>query len=360
MINPRPTLALVPALALLLAWPAARADAADAAPAPAPKAATAAPKTAAAPAKTDASATKQTPKHAKTEAEQVDTSFATGGIDTHTGHKPWSVILQHSFGFGLQTDQSTAYYYGQLGVLGTYRVSKFISVWASTGLYYTPDPKPNDARSLDAGGLSVSVRDASIYKEKTYTGLTLSGSLGLGIPLGMHAAGQLHYPYPSVGASLALGRSLGPVAVRYGISFHKYNPADDVYISSACAAAQPVDTCYGGYQKSWSFSQSISAVYSPLKTLTLSGSFAFVTGRSFGPSSHLVGTGPSVVDGLPANLMDGFSFSLSANWNTPVHGLSAGLSFSNGGPWRSNGQAIYNPLFDPRLASMSIDISYAF
>ena len=293
-------------------------------------------------------------------AHQVDAAFATGGVATKDTHKPWSVIVANSIGFGLQTDAATAYYYGELSATGSWRFTRNISLWLNTGLYYTPDPRPNDGRSLDAGGVSLTLRDSRIYQDHRFTGLVLSGALQVAVPLSMKAFNSLHYPYPSVGVGLALSRKIGEVAVRYSVSFNKFNPADTVYISRICATNQPVDTCLGTYQHDWQLAQGLSALWSPVGHVVVSGTFQFVTARTFGPATHLAGTGPGEITGLPANASDGFAFELSATWDTPVDGLSAGLSFSNGGPWRSNGDAIYNPLFDPRLAAMSVDVSYTF
>ncbi|RMG10153.1 MAG: hypothetical protein D6729_19840 [Deltaproteobacteria bacterium] len=282
------------------------------------------------------------------------------------GEKPskrYGGSVSHSLGFGLQIDESTRYYYGNLGISGWYRIWDQFRVKASAGLYYTPDTHPNDARNLDLAGVSIGVSHPKIFHDEALTGVKVSAGLTVGVPLSMR---QVNTPsWPSVAASVGLSRKIGEVGVSYELSFTKYNPVYPVSFSFQCLEDRGLTpenpgSCIGGYQQNWQLVNRISASYSPIEKLSLSGSFSFVYGESFGPGVHSEGTVPPEVVGLKANERGSFGFNLSANYQLPVDGLSAGLSFSNGGPWRSNGQDLYNPLFDARLAALSIDVSYSF
>ena len=227
----------------------------------------------------------------------MDAAFATGGVATRDTHKPWSVMVANSIGFGLQTDAATNYYYGQLSATGSWRFTRNLSLWLNTGLYYTPDPRPNDGRSLDAGGVSLTLRDSRLFKDDRFTGLVLSGAVQVAVPLSMKAFNSLHYPYPSVGLGLALSRKVGEVALRYGISFSKFNPADPVYISRICAAAQPVDTCYWAATSTTGSSPRASRPCGrPSPTWCSPGPSSSSPPGPSGPLTHLAGTGPGVVD----------------------------------------------------------------
>lgn len=331
MTTPRSLLRLLPLAALLISLPiAAQGNPAASDAAPAEDAATAA----------------------------LDAPEASAG-ENGSG-RAWSASASNSFGFGLQTDESTSYWYGMLNVSGSWRPMKHVSLSLGTGVYYTVDSRPNDGVLVDGGGFSLSLRHSRLYKDETYTGLTLSGGLILALPFNMRALNSLHYPWPTVGASLALSRRVGPVRVQYGLSLNKFNPSDTIYVSGQCAASQPLETCYEGWQMSWQVSQRLSASWSFLDDFHLSAGFQFVAGRSFAPSTRDPLTSPDYMASLPGNQRDGFAFDLSAGYDTPVDGLGVGLSFSNGGPWRSNGQSIYNPVFDPRLAAMAVDVSYSY
>jgi len=155
-----------------------------------------------------------------------------------------------------------------------------------------------------------------------------------------------------------LSRKVGPVNLSYGLSYRKFNPVSAVF--TLPCTDRPVEYCAGGYETDWQLSHSLSAGWSPAKGLSLSASFAMVFGRSFAPAERDPATSPDYMHALAANLRDGFSFGLSASYQLPVEGLSASFAFSNGGGWRSNGQDLFNPLFDPRLAAMSLGVSYAY
>ena len=310
---------------------------------------------------------------AETAVPHIESDHDATGDTTGTAHsasdassatsKDYGVSLSHSLGFGLQVDEVTRYYYGNLGISTWYRLWGSMRLTASAGLYYTPDTHPNDARTLDLGGVSIGLRHPKIYEDEAFTGIKVSAGLKVGVPLSMR---QVNTPsWPSVAASIGLSRKVGEVGLSYGLSFTKYNPVYPVTFSFQCLEDRGLTpdnpgSCIGGYQQNWQLVNRLSASYSPVEKLSLSASFSFVYGESFAPGGHEPATAPPEIVGVKANERGSFGFGLSASYALPVKGLSMGLSFSNGGPWRSNGQDLYNPLFDARLAAMSIDLSYSF
>jgi hypothetical protein len=274
--------------------------------------------------------------------------------------RPWSLTAGHNFGFGLQIDEATHYYYGQLSVSGSYRIHGALSARASAGLHYTPNPRPRDARRLDVGGVSFGVAHGNLFHEDTFTDIRVSGSATVALPLSM--GGRAMGNYPTIGAGVSFSRSVGPVNFSYGLNFNKFNPKSQVRYLPLCAEDRgDISYCIGSYETNWQLGHRVGASYTtPVDGLSLSASFGTTLTRTYGPSRHDPAMSPEYMHHVRANVRDGFGFGLSAGYRLPVDGLSASLSLSNGGSWRSNGQDLYNPLFDPRLAAMSVGVSYTY
>jgi len=279
--------------------------------------------------------------------------------------KAWSATIAHSFGWGLQLDDAAAYSYGQFTGSGSYKLGSKISLAANLGVYYSLDATPNDGVRLNMSALSVSARHASLYKDEDFTGINVSGAISLAQNLGMGLANTPRLP--TLGLTIGLSRSLGPVKLSYSIGFSKFFPVSTIGYSKTCAEQRGgQEYCYSGYEMNWQIMNSLGASYSPLETLHISAGLAFNNGRSYAPST--AGETTSGLNTVLTNRRDGFGFNLGVAWDTPVENLGVSLALTNGRPWRTNGQILpffdFNyglPLFfDTRFAAMSLDLSYTF
>ncbi|MDF1563803.1 MAG: hypothetical protein P1V51_12215 [Deltaproteobacteria bacterium] len=295
------------------------------------------------------------------EGEAAETASA----EPEAPAKPWSATISHSFGWGLQTDDAISYSDGSLAASGTYKVIDKVVASASVGMRYTLDGTPNDGVRADLGAISLGLNHASLYNDEDFTGLNLNGGVSFSQSLGM---GTLKVGRgPTLGARVGLSRKVGPVGLSYGLGFNRFFPVDATPRSSDCAEdrGDPL-YCIGGYANAWAISNSVSANYSPLEELSLSASFMWNAARSF--ASTKADQYTSTLLGDPTNRRESFGFSLSGTYTTPIEGLSAGLTFSNARPWRTDGQTLaivdfshgVGMVFDSRFAAMSLDVSYSF